>query len=844
MKPEEEKHMKKILSLCLAAAFLIVSLSVLVQPALATANGTCGENLTWTLDENGVLTISGSGDMYDFDSDNMPWADYEEDIKFVEIEDGVTSIGDFAFFSLGAMADISIANSVASIGEQALSFCASLTAVKLPEGLTSISDGLFFWCENLVAVEIPDSVTSIGMMAFSMSEKLTDVKLPSGLTSIGMEAFYCCNLTSVVIPNTLTSIGDSAFSSCSNLTSVMLQDGLTSIGSSMFSGCTALTEIVIPDSVTSIGAGAFFNCTALTSITIPEGVTTIGQIAFRGCSGLADLVIPASVTTIERMAFWACSSMTQITFLGDAPSIGENVFYEVTATAYYPADNETWTEDVMRDYGGTITWKEAEKEVVILASGTCGENLTWTLTEDGVLIITGTGPMYDYGIQGNGESAPWSAYAAEIKELVITNLVTKIGHEAFRGCTVLTEFVVPTGLKSLGYRAFAGCTGLRSVTIARYTDVLAVSADVFLDCTNLTDIYLKSEVMNSVVTKQWFDHCRLLDYAERIYVGSYIENVTTVISNGFACDNVPQTVELDGIAYNMYTKGTHSYQTTVKEPTCTEDGSVQRRCEVCDYLREEYVDATGHNWNENYICLTCGYAAVYVADVGLVMEDLVVIDGIYYTAEGKPVVIAVDAPIEWLGGNSLKDYVELYGDEYLCLTYWDLLVGMMNEEGFVPLTDETILWILDVITGNPRWEEDESYLPRYLGIHLVRDQEHEHQYFAIATEATCTEAGYTTYVCRQCGCSYTADPVAAKGHSFADGECTECGATAMGQGDVNGDGKVDTTDAKLIMQFDLGIAGETALDLSLADVNGDGKADTTDAKLVMQLDLGLIEQFP
>ena len=303
-----------------------------VEPEVI-ASGICGENLTWTLDENGVLTISGTGDMYDFASDNMPWADYAEDIKFVEIEDGATSIGDFAFFSLEAMTDISIANSVTSIGQQAFSFCASLTEVKLPEGLTSISDALFFWCENLISVEIPDSVTSIGMMAFSMSEKLTDVKLPSGLTSIGMEAFYCCNLTSVVIPNTLTSIDDSAFSACTNLTSVTLQDGLTSIGSSMFSGCTALTEIAIPDSVTSIGAGAFFNCTALTSVTIPEGVTTIGQIAFYGCSGL-----------------------TQITFLGDAPSIGENAFYDVEATAYYPADNDTWTEEVMRSYGGTITW--------------------------------------------------------------------------------------------------------------------------------------------------------------------------------------------------------------------------------------------------------------------------------------------------------------------------------------------------------------------------------------------------------------------------------------------------------------------------------------------------------
>ncbi len=491
-----------------------------------------------------------------------------------------------------------------------------------------------------------------------------------------------------------------------------------------------------------------------------------------------------------------------------------------------------------------LSWLPAMPVHADEISGTCGENLTWELTDEGVLIITGTGPMYDYGIRGNGGSAPWSAYATEIKELVITDEVTKIGHEAFSGCTALTTFDVPVLVSEIGYRAFAGCTSLRSVTIG--TDCLWTGSypEIFMDCISLTDIYMSREFIIAKGGQNWYDANWLLVYAERVYVISSAETVSEAIYKGFACTNAPQAVEVDGIAYNMYTRGTHSDQITVKEPTCTEGGFVQRRCEVCDYLREEYVDATGHNWNENFICLTCGYAAVYVADVGVVMEELVVIDGVYYTAEGEPVVIAVDAPIEWLAGNTLKDYVDAYGDEYLCLTYWDLLVGMMNEEGFVPLTEETILWILDVITGNPSWGEDESYLSRYLGIRVVRDQEHDHQYFTIVTEPTCTEDGYTTYVCGQCGYSYTGDPVAAKGHSFADDECTECGATAMGQGDVNGDGSVDTTDAKLIMQFDLGIADETALSLSGADVNGDGSIDTTDAKLIMQLDLGIITEFP
>ena len=122
-----------------------------------------------------------------------------------------------------------------------------------------------------------------------------------------------------------------------------------------------------------------------------------------------------------------------------------------------------------------------------------------------------------------------------------------------------------------------------------------------------------------------------------------------------------------------------------------------------------------------------------------------------------------------------------------------------------------------------------------------------HRYTAEVTEPTCTVDGYTTHICENCGDRYVDDYVEAKNHNYVDGKCTGCGVAdpdAIQFGDVNGDGRVDTTDAKLIMQYDLGILDETALNLSVADVNGDGKIDTTDAKLIMQLDLGIITEFP
>ena len=120
----------------------------------------------------------------------------------------------------------------------------------------------------------------------------------------------------------------------------------------------------------------------------------------------------------------------------------------------------------------------------------------------------------------------------------------------------------------------------------------------------------------------------------------------------------------------------------------------------------------------------------------------------------------------------------------------------------------------------------------------------QHAYTAEVTAPTCTQAGFTTYTCQHCADQYTADFVDATGHHYVDGTCEHCGAAENELGDVNGDGFVDTTDAKLIMQCDLGMIDADGMNLSVADVNGDGAVDTTDAKLIMQKDLGMISQFP
>ena len=223
-------------------------------------------NLTWKLDADGTLTISGTGAMKDYDYyyNNPSPAYNNSNVKKVVIEDGVTSIGNSAFYN-----------------------CDGLTSITIPKSVTSIENYAFYNCTGLTSITIPDSVTSIGDSVFEKCSNLSNITLSNNITSIESGAFAdCSSLTDIVIPNSVTSIGDFAFDWCSNLSSITLSNNITSIGTFAFNGCSSLTSITIPDSVTSIENYAFSGCSSLTSITIPDGVTSIGNLVFNGCSSL------------------------------------------------------------------------------------------------------------------------------------------------------------------------------------------------------------------------------------------------------------------------------------------------------------------------------------------------------------------------------------------------------------------------------------------------------------------------------------------------------------------------------------------------------------------------------
>ena len=218
--------------------------------------GTCGatgneDKVTWTLDNDGTLTIGGTGNMKDYNllgNILAPWYDARVDIQTVVIENGVTNVGAFAFYNCTSLASVTIPDSVTSIGLYAFNSCTSLESVVIPKNVTSIESGTFSGCTGLTSVTIPLSVNSMGNNAFSGCTGLTSMSIPLSVTNIGNSTFSgCTGLTSMSIPKSVTTIGSDTFNGCTNLASVIiLSRNITSIGNNAFNGCSKLTAIYMP----------------------------------------------------------------------------------------------------------------------------------------------------------------------------------------------------------------------------------------------------------------------------------------------------------------------------------------------------------------------------------------------------------------------------------------------------------------------------------------------------------------------------------------------------------------------------------------------------------------------
>jgi len=523
------------------------NVSYTAQFTATALRGECGEKAYWKFDsETGKLTISGTGEMSDYNGGNQPWSAHKNNITSVEIENGITSIGNSAFDSCANLTSVSIPDSVTSIGVQAFdectslksitipdsvtsirgyafSYCTSLKSVEIPKNVTSIGKGTFYGCTSLESITIPEKVTSIGDYAFSNCISLKSIEIPDSVTSISDQTFqHCTSLTSVKMSKNVTSIGDYAFSGCTSLESITIPEKVTSIGIQTFYGCTSLESITIPEKVTSIGIQAFGDCTGLKSVTILDGVTSIGYLAFANCVRLTSIEIPDSVESIGNRTFEGCTSLASIEIPDSVTSIGKDAFYKCTnitdVYCYAEPDKLTWNEGGCNDFIRSETGKPTichvpaeylgkynEKfgssvNVTFCTSGKCGENATWTLyMETGKLTISGTGEMndYEFGTQ------PWKDYQNNITSVEIEKGITSIGNFAFSECTSLASITIPNSVTSIGDSAFEVCTSLKSITIPE--KVTSIGEGAFYHCTSLTSIEIPASVES--IGQEAFYYC-------------------------------------------------------------------------------------------------------------------------------------------------------------------------------------------------------------------------------------------------------------------------------------------------------------------------------------------------
>ena len=523
------KNTRKIISLLLSVLMIITSIPLMAVNSFAAdvvKSGTTGA-CTWTLDSDGVLTISGNGKMKDYSWDDAsPWG---TSITKVVIEVGVTSIGVCAFANCTSLTSVMIPDSVTSMGEWAFANCTSLTSVTIPDSVTSIVDWAFKGCTSLTNIAISDGVTEIGYEAFSGCTSLTSITIPDSVTSIGEYAFQnCSSLASITIPDSVSKIGwvafdgtayyndisnwdngllyignhlikakedvsgsieirqgtktiaAGAFSSCASITSITIPDGVTKIDGETFNDCTSLTSITIPNSVTCISHWAFWDCTSLKSITIPDSVTSIGEDVFNGCTSLTSIIIPDSVTEIGKGAFYDCTSLANISIPDSVTSMGSSPF---DGTAYYN-NTSNWDNGILyagnhlikaNDVSGSVEIKQGTKTIVDEAFSYC-TSLTNVVIPDSVVNI------------GNDAFNGCKS----LSSVTIPVSVTSIGDGAFGYCTSLTSVTIPDGVTSIGYYAFEGCTSLTRIAIP--DSVTSISDGAFRDCTSLTSITIPDRV--------------------------------------------------------------------------------------------------------------------------------------------------------------------------------------------------------------------------------------------------------------------------------------------------------------------------------------------------------------
>ena len=465
-----------------------------VIPPEAEAWGYCGAegdgtNVMWTLDSRGILRISGEGKIADYtlaasgDANGSgaplsrystaPWCGSAENagrIKYVVIGDGVTNLGEFAFYGCTALKTVEFPENIMHLGYRTFADCTALTEVTLPTGISELGDALFGGCTALREITIPENVRFVGKDAFLRCTALKYVFYTGSealWNAIGGEAGSEPLYEARIFYNTIDHghCGSERDGDGTNLVWALDGEGTLEISGegpmdNYFIGFTSnippwnkyrteIVNVIVNEGVTTVGNFAFMPIldysSVLKSVSLPETLVSIGDVAFNCCTALTDISIPLGVTSIGTSAFHTCTSL-------------RNVFYPGSEAQWNAIAIENGNDDLLN----------ANLHFNVTDWGYCGAegngtNLIWVLDNEGTLTVSGTGAMDTYFLFPVYDPAPWRYNYSPmytdytIRKAVIEAGVTTISDYAFLKCGGLKHVVLPDSLTQVSPIAFLGC---------------------------------------------------------------------------------------------------------------------------------------------------------------------------------------------------------------------------------------------------------------------------------------------------------------------------------------------------------------------------------------------------
>lgn len=459
---------------------ILVFLTNITSVNAAIIDGSCGANLTWTLNtKDSILTIEGTGEMT-----STPWTTYNSYIAYASLPEGLTNIGNSAFENSKDLRSIVIPSSVTTIGDRAFYACEKLSSLTIPYNVVSIGDNAFMCCRTITTITIPENVNHIGRQVFTS----------------------CTNLKTAIFNNEIKSIGDCAFSNCQNLESVSLPTGLTAISGSTFSDCYKLSSIEIPNTVTTIGGMAFMDCSSLTSVSIPDSVTSIDYRAFARCTALQSIEIGESVTSLGKAVFEKCTSLT-------------TVIWKAKFCSNFTQDSSPFDFYVVGTYDSQYNYSIGHQ----ITSFVLGEKvrhipaylLRATLNLESISIPNSVKSIGKYAFNGSA-----------IHSIIIPDSVNSIGGNAFAYCQNLSTVTLGKTIGNIGNDIFIGCP-INNLTIYAETPP---EGGLESGISNTTcKLYVPEDYLNVYTNTIWWEDFSAIQP---------INNSGTSINN-IACEDFP-----------------------------------------------------------------------------------------------------------------------------------------------------------------------------------------------------------------------------------------------------------------------------------------------------------------